>query len=83
MKSGNGIPDVLQPLTSSPSSSSVVKIGTLPEFFDQWRSIASNSFVLNVVRGHDLQLYCCTPLIHNFRWFNIKPATADNPIIQK
>ena len=33
---GGGIPDVLQSITSSTSSTSVVQVGTLPSFLDQW-----------------------------------------------
>ena len=53
---GDCIPDVLQSLTSSPSSSSVVQVGTLPKLLDQWRSITSNRFVLYTVKGHHLCL---------------------------
>ena len=38
------------------SSSSVVKVATLPRFLDQWRNISSNKFVLNMVKGHHLEL---------------------------
>ena len=51
---GDVIPDVLH--SSSSSSSSVMKAGTLPEFLDQWRSITSHRFVLNVSKGHHLSL---------------------------
>ena len=80
---GDGIPDVLQSLTSSPSSVSLVQVGTLPKFLYQWRSITSNRFVLNIVKGHHLQLRCYPLLFHDFRWFNIKRALAHHPIIQK
>ena len=53
---GDSVPDVLQSTTSSPSSSSVVQIGTLPNILDQWRSITSDRLVHNVVKGHHLQL---------------------------
>ena len=49
---GDIVPDVLQ----SSSCSYVVKAGTLPEFLDQWRNISSNRFVVNMVKGHHLQL---------------------------
>ena len=49
---GIGIPDVPQSSTSSSSSSSTsatFQVGMLLKFFDQWRSITSNRFVLNMV----------------------------------
>ena len=78
---GKGIPDMS--LTSSPSSSSVVQVGTLPKSLDQWRSITSIRFVLTMVKGHHLQLRCHPPLFHDIRWFNIKAAPAYYSIIQK
>ena len=49
---GGNILDVLQ---SSPSSSlSVVQVGTLPKFLDQWGIITSSRFMLNMVKGHHL-----------------------------
>ena len=42
-----GIPDVLQSTTSSTPSSSVVQVGILPQFLDQWESITSNRLVLS------------------------------------
>ena len=56
----NDIPDVLQSTTSSPLSSSVVQVGTLPQFLDQWRSSTFNRLVLNMMKGHHLQLRCHT-----------------------
>ena len=53
------------------------------KFFDQWKSITCNSFVLNMVQGHHLQLWSCHPLFHNFWQFNVKMATTHHPIIQK
>ena len=52
-------------------------------FLDQWRSIPSNRFVLNMVQGHHLQLRSHPPLLHNFWQFNVKAAAAYNPISQK
>ena len=52
---GDGIPDALQ-LTTSTSSSSVVQVGTLPKFLDQWRNINSNRFVLNMAKGTTFSL---------------------------
>ena len=53
-KGGMGVsaPDVPEPSTSSASSSSTsatFQVGMLFKFFDQWRSITSNRFVLNMV----------------------------------
>ena len=50
---------------------------------NQWRSITSNRFVLNIVKGHKLQLRCPPPLFHKFKWLKIKTATLHDPIIQK
>ena len=52
------------------------------KFFDQWRSITSNRFVLNMVLGHHLQLQSHPPLFHNFWLFNVRVATAHYSIIQ-
>ena len=80
---GDGFPDVLHSRTSSTSSSSVVQLGTLPKFLDDWRSISSNKFVLNMTKGHHLQLRCNCPFICIIKWFNIKAAMAHHPTIQK
>ena len=53
------------------------------KFFDQWRSITSNRFVLNMVWGHHLQLRSHPPLFHDFQHFNVKAAAAHHPIIQR
>ena len=63
---GDGIPDVFQSSTSLISSSSVVQVGTLPIILDQWRSIASNRFMLNMVKGHNHQLRAWPLLFCNF-----------------
>ena len=78
---GDIIPDVSQ--SSFSSSSSVVWVVTLPKFLDQWGSIISNSFVLNIVKGHHLELRYHPLLFHNFRWLTIKATFADHSIIQK
>ena len=83
---GVGTPDVTQPSTSSSSSSSTsttFQVGMLFKFFDQWRSITSNRFVLNMVWGHHLQLKSHPPLFRYFRHFNVKAAAAHHPVIQK
>ena len=60
-KGGMGVstPDVTESSTSSASSSSTsatFQVSMLFKIFDQWRSIMSNRFVLNMVWGHCLQL---------------------------
>ena len=83
---GVSAPDVPQPSTSSSSSSSTsttFQVGMLFKFFDQWRSITSNRFVLIMVQGHHLQLKSCPPLFCDFRHFNVKAAAAHHPVIQK
>ena len=83
---GVGTPDVPQPSTSSSSSSStsaMFQVGMLFKFFDQWRSITSNRFVLNMVQGHHLQLRSHPPLFCDFWHFNVKAAAAHHPVIQK
>ena len=52
------------------------------KFFNQWRSITSNRFVLNMVWGHHLQLRSHPPLFCNLWQFNVKAAAAHHPIIQ-
>ena len=82
---GVGTPDVPQPCTSSSSSSSTsatFQVGMLFRFFDQWRSITSNRFVLNMVWGHHLQLRFHPPLFCDFQHFNVKAAAAQHPVIQ-
>ena len=80
---GDHTPDVFQSTYSSTSASSVVQVCTLFHFLDQWRSITSNKFVLNVVKGEHLQLKKLLLLLCNFYWFNIKAPKAHNPPIQK
>ena len=83
---GVATPDVSQPSTSSSSSSSTsapFQVGIFFKFLDQWRSITSNRFVLNMVRGHHLQLRSRPTLFHNFQHFNVKVPAAHHPVIQK
>ena len=83
---GVSTPDVPQPSTSSSSSSStyaMFQVGILFKFFDQWRSITSNRFVLNMVQGNHLHLRSCPPLFRDFWHFNVKAAAAHHPVIQK
>ena len=86
MGCGIGVPDVSEPSTSSASSSSTsatFQVGMLFKFLDQWRSITSNRFVLNMVQGHHLQLRSHPPLFCDFWCFNVKVAAAHHPVIQK
>ena len=80
---GNNVPDVLHSTSSSASSSSAVKVVTLPHFLDQWRRITSNRCVLNLVEGHHLQLRAMPPLVHNLQQFNFKLPMVHHPVIQK
>ena len=87
-KGGMGVStlDVPEPSTSSSSLSSTsatFQVGMLFKFFDQWRSISSNRFVLNMVWGHHLQLRYHPSLFHDFQCFNVKAAAAHHPAIQK
>ena len=78
--------DVPQPSTSSSFSSStsaMFQVGMHFKFFDQWRRITSNRFVLNMVLGHHLQLRSHPPLFHDFWHFNVEAAAAHHPAIQK
>ena len=77
--------DVSQPSTSSSSSSTSApfQVGMLFKFLDQWRSITSNRFVLDMVQGHHLQLRSHPPLFCNFLHFNVKVPAAHHPVIQK
>ena len=79
------IPDVPEPstsLVSTSSTSAIFQVGMVFKFFDQWRSITSNRFVLNMVWGHHLQLRSHPSLFHDFWCFNIK-AAALHPVIQR
>ena len=76
-------PDVSWFSASSSSSCAVFQVGMLFKFFDQWRSITCNRFVLNMVQGNHLQLWSIPPLFCNFWQFNLKVATTHHPIIQK
>ena len=82
---GVGTPDVSWPSTSSSSSSTsaTFQVGMLFKFLDQWRSITSNRFVLNMVWGHHLQLRSHPPLFRNFQHLNVKVPAAHHPVIQK
>ena len=53
------------------------------KFFDQWRSITSNRFVLNMVWGHHLQLRSSPPLFHDSWCINVKAAAPHHPVIHK
>ena len=63
---GLSVPDVSCTSASSSLSSAVFQVGALFNFFDHWRSITSNRFVLNMIWGHHLQLRSHPPLFCNF-----------------
>ena len=75
--------DVSWSSASSSTSSAVFQVGMLFKVFYQWISITSNRIVLNVIQGHQLQLWFHPPLFHNFWQFNVKAATTHHPIIEK
>ena len=79
----DGICNGLESTTSSILFSSIVHIGIPPHFLDQLRSITSHGFVLNIIKGHYLQLWCHHQLFCNFKWFNIQAPKAHCPVIQK
>ena len=73
---GVSAPDVSWSSASLSSSSAVVQVGMLFKFFDQWRSITANSFVLYIIWGHHLQLQAHLPLSVTFaslmsRWLTL------------
>ena len=83
---GVGAPDMPEPSASSSSSSStsaMFQVGMLFKFFDQWRSITSSRFVLNMVWGHHLQLRSHPPLFCDFQCFSVNVVAAHHPVIQK
>ena len=51
---GISAPDVSQSTASSSSSSLVFQASMLSHLLDQWRSITSHRFVLNMVQGQGL-----------------------------
>ena len=75
------VPQLSTSCSSSSSTSATFQVGMLFKFFDQWKSITSNRFVLNKVWGHHLQLRSHPPLFHEFWHFNVK--AAHHPVIQK
>ena len=78
---GNGIPDVLQSIPSSTSSSLFLQGGgTLLQ--SKERHYFSR-FVLSMVKSHHLQLRCLPQLYDNFKLFKIKAATSHHSVTQK
>ena len=71
-----GVPEYSASSASPSSISAAFQVGMLFKFFDQWRSITSNRFVLNMVWGHYLQLRSHPPLFCNFQQININVAAA-------
>ena len=82
---GVSIPDVPESLASLASSSTYAtfQVVMLFTFFDHWRTITSNRFVLNMVWGHHLQLRSHPALFCYFWQFNVKVAAAHHPVIQR
>ena len=80
---GNGIPEVLQCTTSLTSSLSVVQAGTFPYFLDQWESIITKRFVLNMLKGQHLQLKCHSLLFCNLKQLDIKASLPHCPVIHE
>ena len=80
---GGGTPDVLEPSTSSSSLSSTSATFHVGVLFDQWRSITSNRFVLNMVWGHHLQLRSCPPLFCDFQHFNVRQQQLIIPLFRR
>ena len=65
------------------STSSLVQVGTPPQYIDQWRSITSKRLMLNIITGPHLQFRSHTLLFHSFKWFNIDTAKFHHPVMQK
>ena len=79
-------PDVPEPSASSAFSSSTsaaFQVGMFFKYFDQWRRITSNRFVLDMVQVHHLQLRSRPPLFHDFQHFDVKEVAAHHPVIQR
>ena len=76
-----GVPEASIISASSSFTSATFQVGMLFKFFDQWRSITSNRFVLNMVQSHNLQLRSHPSLVHDFWHLNIKVAAAHHPDI--
>ena len=53
------------------------------KMFDQWKSITSKRFVLNMLWGHHLKLRSHPPLFCDFQQFNVKVAAPHHPVIQR
>ena len=79
----DSVPDVLQSTSSLICFLSIFQLSTLPHFLDQQNSITSNRVVLNMTKSHQLQIRCCLPLFHNFKWFNMKAVLVHHPATQK
>ena len=60
-----------------------MQVGTLPHSLDQWRSITSSVFVLNMVIGHHIQLRVLSPSFCDFHQFNIKVVLGHHPVIRE
>ena len=65
-------------LNSGISGEALLPIGLL----ESLGNIISNMFVVNMAKGHHLQLRCHLPLFHNIRQFKIKAIPAHHSIIE-
>ena len=76
----DGITNVLKSTTLSPSSLSVVQVGTLPKFLEQWRGITSNRLclILLIVTIFSLGATLNYSIIWKF-----KSAAGHHPITQE
>ena len=72
----------LQSTVSSTSSPSIVQLGTLPHFLDN-RKALFHRFMLNMVKGHLLQLRSHPPLFCNSKQLSIKGGVTQHPVMQR
>ena len=79
----SGILDVYSPPYPSTLSSLVVKVGTLPLFLNQWKSITSNRFLLKMFQGYYLTFRCHAPFSIILNSLTLKAAAAHQPVIQE
>ena len=77
------VPEFSASTTSSLSKFAAFQVGMLLKVFDQWRSISSNRFVLNMVLGHHLKLRSQPPFFLDFWQFNVKAVATHHPVIQR
>ena len=61
----------------------VPQVGCLPQFIDEWKKVTTNRFILNMVKGHHLQIKTRPPLFRNFSRFDIRCKPEHRPVIQE